>query len=154
MLISFTPGTLTPRRTPCDEVQRLNLHDETERIIQLQKFEIQRMRQEIHDMSKKRTHSPPSSPRLPSLTQLQFMLPYIHIALCEDHRDTNVIKVYRVKISISTNTRFYLFYIDVQLSEICYIAKRFPELHAGLPAIVGILYLAKGLLEQIGTEKS
>ncbi|XP_042564894.1 cilia- and flagella-associated protein 57 [Clupea harengus] len=67
---SEAKGTLTPRCNPCDEVQRLNLHDETERIIQLQKFEIQRLRQEIHDMSKKRTHSPPSSPRLPSLTQL------------------------------------------------------------------------------------
>ncbi|XP_062412142.1 cilia- and flagella-associated protein 57-like [Sardina pilchardus] len=48
-------------------VHRLDLHDEAERIIRLQKLEIRQLRQEIQDMSVKHPHRPPSSPKLPSI---------------------------------------------------------------------------------------
>ncbi|XP_041912329.1 cilia- and flagella-associated protein 57-like isoform X1 [Alosa sapidissima] len=61
---------LAPRSSIHDVVHRLNLHDEKEMVIQLQKVEIRQLRQEIRDMSVKHPHRPPSSPKLPSLAQL------------------------------------------------------------------------------------
>uniref|UniRef100_A0A4W5P762 Cilia and flagella associated protein 57 n=1 Tax=Hucho hucho TaxID=62062 RepID=A0A4W5P762_9TELE len=58
---------LSPRANPSNMVVRLNEEDEGDRIIHLQRLEIQRLREEIQVLMKIHPYSPPSTAKLPSL---------------------------------------------------------------------------------------
>uniref|UniRef100_A0A8C8F0J8 EML-like second beta-propeller domain-containing protein n=1 Tax=Oncorhynchus tshawytscha TaxID=74940 RepID=A0A8C8F0J8_ONCTS len=58
---------LSPRANPSNMVVRLNEEDEGDRIIQLQRLEIQRLREEIQVLMKIHPYRPPSTAKLPSL---------------------------------------------------------------------------------------
>ncbi|KAM9530529.1 cilia- and flagella-associated protein 57-like [Salvelinus alpinus] len=58
---------LSPRANPSNMVVRLNEEDEGDRIIQLQRLEIQRLREEIQVLMKTHPYRPPSTAKLPSL---------------------------------------------------------------------------------------
>ncbi|XP_063057266.1 cilia- and flagella-associated protein 57-like [Engraulis encrasicolus] len=63
--------TATPRSDLLDPVHRLDLHNESESIIQLQNQEILRLKQEIQDMiSSRLPYRPPSTAKLPALKKL------------------------------------------------------------------------------------
>uniref|UniRef100_A0A8C7F2S6 Cilia and flagella associated protein 57 n=1 Tax=Oncorhynchus kisutch TaxID=8019 RepID=A0A8C7F2S6_ONCKI len=67
---STTPqisSLLSPRANPSNMVVRLNEEDEGDRIIQLQRLEIQRLREEIQVLMKIHPYRPPSTAKLPSL---------------------------------------------------------------------------------------
>ncbi|CAB1332248.1 unnamed protein product, partial [Coregonus sp. 'balchen'] len=58
---------LSPRANPSNMVVRLNEEDEGDRIIQLQRLEIKRLREEIQVLMKIHSYRPPSTTKLPSL---------------------------------------------------------------------------------------